>query len=91
MAAYVTTGKFNVISVCWGKLAQVINYFRAAKDASEVGTVVGLLLSNLFNLDIVRSEDIHIIGHSLGAHVAGMTGKVYSHITNEKVDRISGQ
>ena len=35
-------------------------------------------------------HDFHIIGHSLGAHIAGYTGEYIQQMTEEKIGRISG-
>jgi len=36
-------------------------------------------------------DKIHLIGHSLGAHVVGFMGKKYEELTGEKIPRITGQ
>lgn len=38
----------------------------------------------------IRAENIHIIGHSLGAHIAGFAGKMYEKLTKTKIARITG-
>lgn len=35
-------------------------------------------------------KSIHLIGHSLGSHIAGFTGKQFMELTARKVGRISG-
>ena len=37
-----------------------------------------------------RIEDFHIIGHSLGAQIAGYAGERIQKLTNRKIGRISG-
>jgi hypothetical protein len=35
-------------------------------------------------------ESIHVIGHSLGAHISGFTGKYFTTLTGKKLGRITG-
>jgi len=63
----------NYISVDWGKLAGGINYIRA----SDCTTPVGELTGQLINFLVEQGSDLknfHVIGFSLGAHVAGKAG-----------------
>ncbi|KAK3584975.1 hypothetical protein CHS0354_009667 [Potamilus streckersoni] len=66
----------NVIIVDWLKGADKNNYARAVANTRVVGALVSRLMSTL---DTVANGDyfgkIHIIGHSLGAHVAGYAGE----------------
>lgn len=38
----------------------------------------------------INSEDIHVIGHSLGAQIAGFAGKTFEKLTGSKMARITG-
>lgn len=38
----------------------------------------------------MEEEKLHIIGHSIGAHLAGRIGKQYLELTGKKVGRITG-
>lgn len=80
---------YNVITVNWGKVAKK-SYFKAASKCKEVGNIVGHFLINLFNLEVVKPENIHLIGHSLGAHIAGSAGKLFHQKQNQKIARITG-
>ncbi|KAJ8966507.1 hypothetical protein NQ317_019652 [Molorchus minor] len=52
---------------------------------------VALLKRRDFIIDSnVPLENIHLIGHSLGAHVAGFAAKKIKELTGEKIGRISG-
>ena len=68
----------NVIAVDYFALATWDNYFTAAKNAVNVGQHAGqvigvdLLLNGLGQ----KPEQIHAIGHSLGAHLVGHFGRV---------------
>nr|CAD7204442.1 unnamed protein product [Timema douglasi] len=60
----------NVVCVDWSAGAAVPNYVRAAANARLVGRQVSMLLAGLGT----PLENVHIIGFSLGAHVAGFAG-----------------
>lgn len=64
----------NVIVVDWSDIACSFNYFGAALRSEDVG----VYLSELIEFLVSQGTDInkfHLIGHSLGAHVAGAAGK----------------
>jgi pancreatic triacylglycerol lipase len=65
-------GSFNVIVVDWGAGAKTLNYIAARNRVSNVGTVVAQFIDFLATSCGVV---ISIVGHGLGAHVAGMAGK----------------
>ncbi|XP_050950891.1 lipoprotein lipase isoform X1 [Labeo rohita] len=75
----------NVIVVDWLDTAQN-HYVVAAQNTKTVGQEVGLFIDWLEESTNVPLEKLHLIGYSLGAHVAGFAG---SHATN-KVGRITG-
>lgn len=78
--AYLAKGDFNVIVVDWGISARtgtnvITDYYPAQSQVEAVGNFTGqflLRLQDVFSLDL---ETVNIAGHSLGAHVAGFTGK----------------
>lgn len=63
-------------------------YDWAALNTVKIGTDVGERIAAL--KDIVPSSSIHIVGHSLGAHMAGVAARTYSSRTGEKIGRITG-
>ncbi|XP_015586846.2 lipase member H-A isoform X2 [Cephus cinctus] len=71
---YLERGEYNVILVDWGLLTNSTCYMHAAKAVSKVGVMIGRLLDQLI-LSGVSLTSMHIIGFSLGAHVAGFAGK----------------
>uniref|UniRef100_A0A2P2HZE4 Phospholipase A1 member A-like n=1 Tax=Hirondellea gigas TaxID=1518452 RepID=A0A2P2HZE4_9CRUS len=75
----------NVIIVQWAQLADVSNYYAAARDVSFVGVELGKLLSALKRAAGLSEKRTHLIGFSLGAHVAGIAGQHFPGIS-----RISG-
>jgi surfactin synthase thioesterase subunit len=68
-------------------LATVPNYNASAQNTRVVGAHVAELIDFLVAQTGAKLEDFHIIGHSLGGHVAGFAGKS---TTTGKVARITG-
>lgn len=80
-------GGFNIITADWNRVASNIIYPMPAFFTSEVGSIIAKLLENVVNLAVIDPSDIHIIGHSLGAHVSGACGAAFS---LGKIGRITG-
>jgi len=64
----------NAILVDWSGLATSPWYNIAAGATKSVGQRTGEFVQFLVDAGYVAMEDVHIIGFSLGAHVAGATG-----------------
>lgn len=77
-----------MLSVDWGAIAGNINYPMSVLMTSEVGSRLAKVLGNIVRLGIVAPNDIHLIGHSLGAHIAGACGSWFS---SNKIGRITGR
>ncbi|XP_008333524.1 lipoprotein lipase [Cynoglossus semilaevis] len=75
----------NVIVVDWLSSAQN-HYVIAAQKTKAVGREIARFIDWIEETTHLPLENIHLIGYSLGAHVAGFAG---SHATN-KVGRITG-
>ncbi|KAK0167249.1 hypothetical protein PV327_004674 [Microctonus hyperodae] len=84
--AYLKFMDCNVILVDWSTTAQQ-DYFTAAKSISEIGKRIAEMIKWLVRKNRIDIADLHIIGFSLGAHVAGFTGKALAPL---KVRRITG-
>ncbi|KAL7036298.1 hypothetical protein ACKWTF_008770 [Chironomus riparius] len=86
-----TAGKdYNVIAVDWEESARDILYFNAAYATKTVGKYVANVINHMSAKHGVNLKDVHIIGHSLGAHVAGVAGSVFQLLSGKKVGRITG-
>ncbi|KAM8704983.1 hypothetical protein ACLKA7_009443 [Drosophila subpalustris] len=72
--AWLSRGDFNIIVVDW-EASRTENYVSAAKAVGRAGSKVGEMIENLHRDFDVRLDSLEIIGHSLGAHVAGFAGK----------------
>ena len=64
----------NVIIVDWGKAAG-LPYGQATANTRLIGAQIGQLINYVLNNTDARADNFHIIGHSLGAHVAGYAGE----------------
>lgn len=85
--AYVDAGGFNIITADWNRVAKNILYPMPAYLTVQVGSIVAKMLENVVNLAVIDPSDIHVIGHSLGAHVSGACGAAFS---LGKIGRITG-
>ncbi|RWS05201.1 pancreatic triacylglycerol lipase-like protein [Dinothrombium tinctorium] len=64
----------NIIFVDW-KGGNNLPYTQAASNTRVVGAETALFIQFLMNQTGVTPDSIHLIGHSLGAHVAGYAGE----------------
>ncbi|XP_033335516.2 uncharacterized protein LOC117225844 [Megalopta genalis] len=69
-SALMTVHECNIVCVDWGPGSAVPNYVRAAANTRLVGRQLAKLIRSLN----VPLEKVHLIGFSLGAHVAGFAG-----------------
>ncbi|CAJ0959494.1 unnamed protein product [Ranitomeya imitator] len=75
----------NCFSVNWEDGAG-IRYEQAVSNARVVGAQIAQFKASLQDMYEKSSLDVHIIGHSLGAHIAGFAGQT----ENSHVQRITG-
>ena len=89
----------NVLLVDWSDLAffgQIDgwdNFFYddAARNSIDVGEYLGRCLGALAGQTGVAGPDIHLVGHSLGAHVMGKAGRTFAEAqAGAMVGRITG-
>lgn len=80
----ITRGNMNVIVVDWAGGSLPL-YTQATANTRLVGLEIAHLIEKLRDDYEVRPEDVHLIGHSLGAHTAGYVGDRIP-----KIGRITG-
>lgn len=86
--AYFAHGEYNIIVVDWSPLALSPCYVQAVANVELVAMCAAQLLDSLYQTRVeVDISLTHIIGFSLGAHVAGLTG---ANIKTGKVPRLTG-
>lgn len=76
--------KSNVLFADWSHHARVINYVHALEHIAEVTDDLYAIFDNLERAFPRRFKmtEIHVIGHSLGAHVAGLLGQMMNRQLN---------
>lgn len=81
----------NVILINWNNLAKAqLMYVPAAKNAIDVGRYVGKMFAALSDELGVSGSQIHLIGHSLGAHLVGNAARTFKEERNgEKISRVT--
>jgi len=78
---------FNVLFIDWSEGSRTINYFAAAGRVPTVGTFTASYLDFLSENQLLDWSRTTVIGFSLGAHIAGMTGK---RVRNGRIANIVG-
>ena len=64
----------NVILIDWSK-GNGFPYTQATANTQVVGAEVALLIKHMMQKYRSKASDFHVIGHSLGAHIAGYVGQ----------------
>lgn len=82
--AFLERNDFNVIGVDWSKGASKF-YPKAVANTRLVGAVLSKLLRTLIDNFELKVENLHVLGHSLGAHIAGYVGT-----SIPRISRITG-
>lgn len=63
-------------------------YTWSAFNTELIGRIIGKSLVGLTKY--IALDRIHLIGHSLGAHICGEAGRTYTSLTGESLQRITG-
>lgn len=86
--AYNEKQMFNVLLI---DAEEMLNkwYILSVHNARLVGKRVANLLANLEKFG-ANAEDFHLLGISLGAHIAGWAGKYFSRYKGRRLGRITG-
>lgn len=85
--AWLSRGDYNIIVVDWPR-ARSLEYISSVLAVPGAGAKVAKMIDYLVKKHNISLDTLHIIGHSLGAHVAGYTGKSIK--TNGQVHTIIG-
>lgn len=75
----------NLINMDWHRSSH-IGYVQSMADMRVLGAMLGILIKNLCNAFNISEKSFHLLGHSVGAHLAGYAGKYL----NGSVGQITG-
>lgn len=75
----------------WSDASINSNYFKVASLSHRVGRILGFCLANLVKYKIVNSCDVHLLGHSIGAHISGIAGRTFQKVFGQQIAQITGQ
>ncbi|XP_016838416.1 pancreatic lipase-related protein 2-like [Nasonia vitripennis] len=84
---YLAHGDYNVFLVNWEPMAASTFYLGPMRNTGKVGAKAAEFIDFLVRETGLATDNIHFIGHSLGAHVAGNTGE---QVTTGKLGRVTG-
>jgi pancreatic triacylglycerol lipase len=84
-AALLSKHDLNVIVVDWSPVASE-SYTTAQNAVTAIGKFVGDFINDMMTTYGISGSQVAIVGHSLGAHIAGNAGS----IIRSKVDQIIG-
>lgn len=84
--AYLETKDADIITIDWSVTADSFFYNWVANKTKNIGEQVAIFLDGLSKQHNVSGDQIHLIGHSLGAHVMG----VAAYKSNLTINRITG-
>ncbi|XP_011185137.1 vitellogenin-3 [Zeugodacus cucurbitae] len=85
--AYNCRGDVNFVAVDIANFVATL-YTWAALNTDEIGASLAKGIDLL--TQVVPLENIHLIGHSLGAHIVGAAGRYFNYKTGKLVPRITG-
>lgn len=72
--AYLTAGNVNLMIVDWSQASYQM-YEVSRRLTSQVALRIARTLDGFLQTNNIDSDLVHLIGHSLGAHVAGIVGR----------------
>ncbi|KAK9307622.1 hypothetical protein QLX08_002210 [Tetragonisca angustula] len=73
--AFIKVWNSNVIVVDWSQIADNVIYSRVAKYVPSVADQVAAFVNFLRSKAGLQTTNLKIVGHSLGAHVAGLSAR----------------
>ena len=81
----------NVITVDWSGGNKYPDYFIAVANTQIVGADIEIFINSYITKNILSADKVHIIGHSLGSHIAGYAAERFKRLNSGKVlGRITG-
>lgn len=86
--AFLSRGDFNVIAVDWSQLAAKPWYGTAVENTHPVARHVAAFIDHMSSSTETKTKNVHLVGFSLGAHVAGLTA---NNVRSGRIRHITGK
>ena len=86
---YHNHGNYNVISVDWADHARKV-YMHSASSTKDIGNILADFILELTRKEEKFLKNMHLLGVSLGGHVAGFAGQKVLQESGKKIGRITG-
>lgn len=87
--AFLAVGDFNIVVVDWSPYSTQ-NYVVARTKSKAVGEYVGLMINYLVDMGM-DIDDLIVMGHSMGAHIAGVASRnansTVPYVIGEQINR----
>ncbi|XP_063822578.1 pancreatic triacylglycerol lipase-like [Ostrinia nubilalis] len=83
---FIARTNVNVIAVDWSGYSMNYYYMSAASQTKAVGRKIAQFLNSMHRRFNISGDQMHLIGHSLGAHVMGIAG----YESEIKIGRVTG-
>lgn len=80
---------FNIIAVDWDFISS-LDIIEVCNLSLEVGIAIGSFIIELSTTFDIPYEEFHLIGYSVGSHIAGLAGKYVKNMTGLSIGRITG-
>lgn len=75
--AYLSAGNVNLMIVDWSQASYQL-YGVSRRITSQVAFRIAQMLDDFLRDNNINGDSVHLIGHSLGAHIAGNIGRMMS-------------
>lgn len=87
-SAYFQKGTYNIISVDYSPLARDDCYIAAVYNVPLVAKCTAQMIDTLIREKVLRMKDLHVVGFSLGAQIAG---RLHNYIKSGSIPRVTGK
>lgn len=90
--AYLRRNDHNVIVLNWGPYANGSYMTHAVPNLVKIGKLVGASMYEWLKKQVFELNELHIVGHSLGAHLGGYITRAVSALSKYemKIHRLTG-
>ncbi|XP_050329624.1 vitellogenin-1-like [Bactrocera neohumeralis] len=85
--AYNCRGDTNFLGIDVGRYIQTL-YTWSSLNTNRIGEILAIALVDF--VEVVPLENIHLMGHSLGAQIMGATARHFTRLTGKQIPRITG-